>query len=63
MYVLYLASVKIDRTLSIENIEEDMELPFYNFDIIARATNNFSVDNKLGQGGFGSVYKVTCEKE
>lgn len=34
------------------------ELPFYNFNCIAKATNNFSEENKLGQGGFGPVYKV-----
>ena len=25
---------------------------------IPAATNNFSDDNKLGEGGFGAVYKV-----
>ncbi|KAI7755791.1 hypothetical protein M8C21_014915, partial [Ambrosia artemisiifolia] len=29
----------------------------YSFDIIRAATNDFSADNKLGQGGFGLVYK------
>ncbi|XP_065878497.1 cysteine-rich receptor-like protein kinase 44 [Euphorbia lathyris] len=29
------------------------------FDIISVATNNFSDQNKLGQGGFGAVYKGT----
>ncbi|KAL5546985.1 hypothetical protein UlMin_006672 [Ulmus minor] len=33
------------------------ELPFFDFDSILVATKNFSVTNKLGQGGFGSVYK------
>lgn len=30
------------------------------FDIstIASATNNFSCNNKIGEGGFGSIYKV-----
>ncbi|KAG8099780.1 hypothetical protein GUJ93_ZPchr0013g37526 [Zizania palustris] len=29
----------------------------YNFSKIKEATNNFSIDNKLGHGGFGPVYK------
>lgn len=32
-------------------------LPFYDLNSIASATDNFSMANKLGQGGFGSVYK------
>jgi hypothetical protein len=30
----------------------------YDFATIRLATSNFSDANKLGQGGFGSVYKV-----
>lgn len=30
----------------------------FDFDIVRPATDNFSVDNKLGEGGFGAVYKV-----
>lgn len=35
------------------------DLPMFNFNCIATATGNFSEANKLGQGGFGPVYKVT----
>ncbi|XP_019183838.1 PREDICTED: G-type lectin S-receptor-like serine/threonine-protein kinase At1g67520 [Ipomoea nil] len=37
--------------------EDDEELPFFNFKSIEMATNYFSDENKLGQGGFGPVYK------
>ncbi|KAK2631197.1 hypothetical protein EUGRSUZ_L03256 [Eucalyptus grandis] len=33
------------------------DVPLFDLSTIASATNNFSVLNKLGQGGFGSVYK------
>ena len=36
----------------------DLELPLIDLATICIATNNLSIDNKLGQGGFGSVYKV-----
>ncbi|KAK6932437.1 Bulb-type lectin domain [Dillenia turbinata] len=34
-----------------------VDLPVYDLRTIIEATNNFSSTNKLGQGGFGSVYK------
>jgi serine/threonine protein kinase len=45
--------------------DEDMEGQFRNgagpkgfsYDVLAAATSNFSDDQKLGEGGFGSVYK------
>ncbi|WJX30436.1 receptor protein-tyrosine kinase [Trifolium repens] len=41
----------------------DLELPFFNLSTIIDATNNFSNDNKLGEGGFGPVYKGTLATE
>ncbi|PIA60788.1 hypothetical protein AQUCO_00300362v1 [Aquilegia coerulea] len=43
--------------LSVENEPEQgkLELPLFDFNTVATATNNFT--NKLGQGGFGPVYK------
>lgn len=35
------------------------ELPMFSFSCVATATENFCVANKLGQGGFGDVFKVT----
>lgn len=34
------------------------ELPFIDLATIKDATDDFSDSNKLGQGGFGAVYKV-----
>ncbi|KAJ4754754.1 Serine/threonine-protein kinase [Rhynchospora pubera] len=36
---------------------KDSELPLFDMDTINLSTNNFSIDNKIGQGGFGGVYK------
>ena len=41
-----------------EGHEGNMEQRIYDLAVIANATNNFSSDNKLGEGGFGPVYKV-----
>ncbi|TYH86373.1 hypothetical protein ES332_D01G037800v1 [Gossypium tomentosum] len=37
------------------------QLPLFNFEELATATNNFHPEKKLGQGGFGPVYKGTLE--
>ncbi|KAG7957444.1 hypothetical protein I3843_11G174700 [Carya illinoinensis] len=42
-----------------EGLNEDMELLIIDLTAIANATDNFSSKNKLGEGGFGPVYKGT----
>ncbi|THG20547.1 hypothetical protein TEA_026594 [Camellia sinensis var. sinensis] len=37
---------------------EDLKLPLFDLAVIANSTNNFSIDNKLGEGGFRPVYKL-----
>ncbi|KAJ9168842.1 hypothetical protein P3X46_020326 [Hevea brasiliensis] len=43
------------REKELERSGSDPHLPFFDIDTIVEATDNFS--NKLGEGGFGSVYK------
>ncbi|TYJ48084.1 hypothetical protein E1A91_A01G035800v1 [Gossypium mustelinum] len=50
-----------------ENIGESsigvklQQLPLFKFEELATATNNFHPEKKLGQGGFGPVYKGTLD--
>lgn len=37
---------------------ENLDLPFFDISTILAATDNFSFAKRLGQGGFGPVYKV-----
>ncbi|KAK5795292.1 hypothetical protein PVK06_036553 [Gossypium arboreum] len=43
----------------IDESRRNGDLPYFDLGTIAAATNNFSSDNKLGQGGFGPGYKMT----
>ncbi|CAL5393069.1 unnamed protein product [Camellia sinensis] len=40
-----------------EENQKEFELPLFELATIANATKNFSEDNKIGEGGFGPVYK------
>ena len=41
-----------------ENDAKGIDVPFFDLESILAATDCFSSANKLGQGGFGPVYKV-----
>uniref|UniRef100_F6H291 non-specific serine/threonine protein kinase n=1 Tax=Vitis vinifera TaxID=29760 RepID=F6H291_VITVI len=38
--------------------KKEVDLPMFSCASVSIATNNFSIENKLGEGGFGPVYKV-----
>ncbi|KAF2285904.1 hypothetical protein GH714_008852 [Hevea brasiliensis] len=50
-----------ERDYTDERRERDFELPLFDLSTIANATDNFSEYNKLGEGGFGPVYKGTLK--
>ncbi|RVW91439.1 G-type lectin S-receptor-like serine/threonine-protein kinase [Vitis vinifera] len=41
---------------------EHLEIPLFDLDTLLNTTNNFSSDNKLGDGGFGPVYKAKLQE-
>ncbi|KAE9590663.1 hypothetical protein Lal_00023048 [Lupinus albus] len=41
--------------------KEGIDIPIFDLSTIANATSNFSISNKLGEGGFGPVYKGTLK--
>ncbi|KAK4491693.1 hypothetical protein RD792_002459 [Penstemon davidsonii] len=47
--------------ISFQSEINNKELPFYSLEMLSNATNNFAIVNKLGTGGFGSVYKGKLE--
>ncbi|KAF7092975.1 hypothetical protein CFC21_095415 [Triticum aestivum] len=58
--------MRLQETRCVQNLEGDeqlvwqgknSELLVFRFEQLLDATNNFSEENKLGQGGFGAVYK------
>ena len=52
-------NIMLDQNIELQS--EDLEVPFFSLATIVIATNNFSNDNKLGEGGFGLVYKVNIQ--
>ncbi|KAI3457530.1 hypothetical protein Pfo_014193 [Paulownia fortunei] len=45
-----------------ESHNKDLELPLFDLHTLTKATDNFSINNKLGEGGFGPVYKGQLEE-
>ncbi|KAF2586111.1 hypothetical protein F2Q70_00036465, partial [Brassica cretica] len=53
-------SVKSSRSTSqvlVGGLVDTPDFPIFSFNSVALATGNFAEENKLGQGGFGTVYK------
>ncbi|KHN21321.1 G-type lectin S-receptor-like serine/threonine-protein kinase [Glycine soja] len=46
-----------NESLGIKDLEEDLKL--FSYTSVVAAANDFSLENKLGEGGFGPVYKGT----
>ncbi|KAG6527219.1 hypothetical protein ZIOFF_009314 [Zingiber officinale] len=58
LFVRLAAFDLIDNCVVVNEIEEkDLDLPLFDLDTVLAATSNFAAENKLGQGGFGPVYK------
>ena len=45
------------------NRKKAHDVSVFSYECITIATNNFSLESKLGEGGFGPVYKVISKKE
>ncbi|QHO32417.1 G-type lectin S-receptor-like serine/threonine-protein kinase [Arachis hypogaea] len=59
-YVIYKVRRNIAEKSKAEYFEgyvNDTDLPMFDLLMISNATDNFSLNNKIGQGGFGTVYK------
>ncbi|KAJ7949921.1 putative Receptor protein kinase [Quillaja saponaria] len=53
--------VTLDRSINVNELQIEVKkghkLTVFSYSSVMEATNNFSLENKLGEGGFGPVYK------
>ncbi|KAK8296646.1 hypothetical protein V6Z12_D05G137300 [Gossypium hirsutum] len=66
LYFMLVDNSSVDETeVEMRNKEgkTNQELQFFSLETIAHATNNFAATNKLGEGGFGPVYKGKLHSE
>ncbi|XP_074270064.1 cysteine-rich receptor-like protein kinase 25 [Silene latifolia] len=61
IYLLRKKAKKVEVVTNVEIVDQDFSAESLQYDLqtILTATNNFSDENKLGEGGFGRVYKGT----
>jgi len=52
--MVYLISLLTDENISTDSMKFD-------FSVLQDATSHFSLENKLGEGGFRAVYKVLLQ--
>ena len=53
----------MDESIHARNQDNGGEMHYFNLRTMQAATNNFSDANKLGEGGFGPVYKVKIKTD
>ncbi|XP_076897007.1 G-type lectin S-receptor-like serine/threonine-protein kinase At4g27290 isoform X2 [Bidens hawaiensis] len=62
---IHMKKKDLEYSLDKKNTSVQMQLlddtPFISLNKVAKATNNFSASNKIGEGGFGPVYKGVLE--
>ncbi|KAJ6843635.1 receptor-like serine/threonine-protein kinase SD1-8 [Iris pallida] len=56
-------TILFSHKLDEDDRRKDLDLPLFTFGTIAAATESFSAENKLGQDGFGHVYKGTLGRD
>ena len=61
--MIFTADNSSDNIIGEMSQDKLQELLKFDFEKVATATNNFDLSNKLGQGGFGPVYKVPYMKQ